>query len=337
MPSAPARRAAVAVLAALLAAAGGVAAAFDLQGHRGARGLAPENTLAAFSAALALGVSTLELDVLMTADDQVVVGHDPRLNPALARDPDGRWPAGPGPAVRSLTLAELQRWDVGRLQPGSAYAAAFPDQRPVDGERMPTLDAVFALAAARGAATVRFNIETKLSPLAPELAPEPEAFVRAVLAAAERHGVTGRITLQSFDWRTLAAARRLAPQVPTVALSAQQPRFDTIADGRWTAGLKRAEHASLPAMVAALGAPVWSPHHADLDAVVLRQARALGLAVVPWTVNDPARMEQLVELGVQGLITDRPDLARAVLQRRGLPVPPAYPPASAPRGGASPP
>jgi glycerophosphoryl diester phosphodiesterase len=333
MPAALARRA----LAALLLALCGAAGAFDLQGHRGARGLAPENTLAAFSTALALGVTTLELDTLVTADGHVVVGHDPRLNPALARTPAGRWIEGPGPAVRSLTLAELQGYDVGRLQPGSSYARGFPEQQPVDGERMPTLDAVFALVAARGATAVRFNIETKSSPLAPELTPEPEAFVRALLASAERHGMTGRITLQSFDWRTLAAARRIAPSLPLVALSAQRPSFDTVSDGRWTAGLKLADHASLPAMVAAIGAQVWSPNHADLDEAALRQARALGLAVVPWTVNDPARMEQLVEMGVQGLITDRPDLARTVLQRRGLPLPPAFPPPSPPRGPGTPP
>ena len=320
MPPAFARRATTLLLLAVASAA----SAFDLQGHRGARGLAPENTLAAFSAALALGVTTLELDVLVTADEQVVVGHDPRLNPALARDAAGRWIEAPGPAVRSLTLAELQRYDVGRLQPDSPYARSFPDQRPVDGERMPTLDAVFALAEARGADAVRFNIETKISPAAPALTPEPEAFVRAVLAAAERHGVTGRITLQSFDWRTLAAARRIAPQVPLVALSAQRPGFDTIADGSWTAGLRLADHGSVPRMAAALGAKVWSPHHADLDAAALAQARAAGLAVVPWTVNDPARMDALIALGVDGLITDRPDLARAVMERRGMRLPPGF-------------
>jgi glycerophosphoryl diester phosphodiesterase len=310
-------------VALLLAAA--AAPAFDLQGHRGARGLAPENTLAGFATALALGVDTLELDVQVTADDVVVVGHDPRLNPALARGPDGRWIAPPGPAVRTLTLAELQRYDVGRLQPGSAYAQAHPDQRPVDGERMPTLDAVFALAAARGAHAVRFNIETKLSPDAPALAPDPDTFVRRVVTVAERHGVLGRVTLQSFDWRTLAAARRIAPALATVALTAQRPSFDTVADGRWTAGFTLAAQGSVPAMVAALGARTWSPHFADIDARSLDAAHALGLKVVPWTVNDPAQIDRLLDLGVDGLISDRPDRVRDALQRRGRPLPARHP------------
>ncbi len=302
-----------------------LAGAFDLQGHRGARGLAPENTLAAFSAALALGVTTLELDVLVSADDQVVVGHDPQLNPNLVRDAAGRWLESPTPMVRTLTLADLQRLDVGRLRPGSRDAETQPDQRPVDGERMPTLDAVFALAAARGASGVRFNIETKINPNAPAATPDPEAYVRLILASARRAGVLARITLQSFDWRTLQVAQRLTPEVPTVYLSAQRPNCDTTADGRWTAGLRRADHASVPAMVKAAGGAVWSPNFADVDAASLAQARALGLKVIPWTVNDTAQIEALIVLGVDGLISDRPDRVRDAMARRGIALPPAHP------------
>jgi len=102
------------------------AGAFDLQGHRGARGLAPENTLPAFATALSIGVSTLELDLAMTRDDVLVVSHDSILNPDHTRGPDGAFLATTGPAIRSLTLAEVKRYDVGRLKPGTRYAASFP-------------------------------------------------------------------------------------------------------------------------------------------------------------------------------------------------------------------
>src|SRR4051794_18770412 len=98
---------------------------FDLQGHRGARALFPENTLEGFAAALGIGVGAIELDVATTADGVVVVTHDLRLNPDLVRGPDGAWLAAPGPPVRSLTLAELRHYDVGRLRPGSDYAALY--------------------------------------------------------------------------------------------------------------------------------------------------------------------------------------------------------------------
>lgn len=322
--AARALRVAIQVVAVALGVGG--AHAFDLQGHRGARGLAPENTLAAFRTALAVGVSTLELDTHVTRDGVVVVTHDPRLNPAFTRDAAGQWVAEPGPAVMALTLAELQAHDVGRVKPGHRYAQQWPERRDADRERVPTLAALFELvkAAGPGATAVRFNIETKLTPdtEAAGLTPGPEAFAKALLAVIDAHGLRERVAIQSFDWRTLAVVQRLAPGVRTVALSIRRENFDNIADGRWTTGLKPADHAgSVPRMVKALGAHTWSPFHGDLTEPLLTEARALGLAVVPWTVNDPAVMERLVDWKVDGLITDYPDRARTVLAAKGRPLP----------------
>src|SRR2546430_2645680 len=123
--------------------AGMPATAFDLQGHRGARGLAPENTIEAFSTALSIGVTTLELDVGMSKDGVLVVHHDEWLNPDITRGPEGAFLSQRGPAIHSLTLEELKRYDVGRIKPGTAYAARFPLQRPHDGARIPTLAELF--------------------------------------------------------------------------------------------------------------------------------------------------------------------------------------------------
>lgn len=293
------------------------AGAVEVQAHRGGRGLMPENTLAAFGRALDLRVDTLELDTVLTRDDQVVVMHDPRLNPNLVRDAAGRWIDAPGAAVRSLPLAELQRFDVGRLRPGTRYAAQYPDQQAVDGERIPSLGQLFSLVQRRGDARVRFNIETKLTPLEPELAPEPEAFVKALLAVIDAHGMRERVTLQSFDWRSLRVAQRLAPALPTACLTARQSWLDNVADGRWTAGLTLADHGgSVPRLVKAAGCAVWSPYFGDLDAAALAEARSLGLRVVVWTVNDEAAIARLLDLGVDGLISDRPDRVQAALAAR---------------------
>jgi glycerophosphoryl diester phosphodiesterase len=306
-----------------LAALFGCAAALDLQGHRGARGLAPENTLAAFDAALTLGVTTLELDTVMSADNVVVISHDATLNPNLTRDATGRFIDAPGPAIRGLTLAQLRGFDVGRLKADTRYAQNHPEQRPADGQRIPSLDELFELVQRRGANQVRFNIETKISPLAPELTPEPEVFVRAILDVARQHGMAKRITLQSFDWRSLQAAQRLAPELPTAYLSAQQSWANNVADPRWTAGLKLTEHGSVPKMVKAAGGTIWSPFHGDLSAELLAQARQLGLGVVVWTVNEPADIQKMLDLGVDGIISDRPDRVRSALAARGgrLPAP----------------
>ncbi|MGH6903180.1 MAG: glycerophosphodiester phosphodiesterase family protein, partial [Geminicoccaceae bacterium] len=195
------------------------AAALDLQGHRGARGLAPENTLQAFAAALSQGVTTLEMDLGVTKDGVVVVAHDSRLNRDLTRGPDGAWLQAPGPALIELRLAELRQFDVGRIRPDSRYAERFPDQRPADGARVPTLAEVVALSRRAGNDTVRFNLETKLSPYAPNLTLPPAAFAEAVVAAVGATGIAERTTIQSFDWRSLSAVRALAPDIRTACLT----------------------------------------------------------------------------------------------------------------------
>jgi glycerophosphoryl diester phosphodiesterase len=311
------------VAASVLAAAGGSAAAFDLQGHRGARGLAPENTLAGFAIAARVGVDTLELDLAVTRDGVVVISHDPRLNPDLTRDVTGRWIDPPGPPIHQLTLAELQRHDVGRLRPGSAYAQRFPMQRPADGQPVPTLAALFAAVKAAGADHLRFNLEIKQSPLEPELTPPPEAFAGAVLAVLREHGMASRVMVQGFDWRSLQVLRRLAPEIPLAALTVRQPFLDNLGDPRWTAGLHLAEHGgSVPRLVQAAGAAVWSPFHAELDAGSLAEARRLGLKVIPWTVNEPAQIDAMLSLGVDGLISDHPERVREAMARRRMPLPP---------------
>ena len=157
------------------------AAAFDLQGHRGARGLAPENTLAGFRTALDLGVTTLETDLAVTKDEVVVISHDPLLNPDLTRL-DGQWIAAAGPVIRTLTLADLKRYDIGRLNPASKYAQQFPEQKPVDGERFPTIEEFFAMAGP----DVRFNIEIKTNPNKPDLTLDPERFAELAVAAIRK-------------------------------------------------------------------------------------------------------------------------------------------------------
>jgi glycerophosphoryl diester phosphodiesterase len=319
MVDGPWRRRLAALLAALALATAGSAQAVDVQGHRGARGLAPENTLAGFERAIGLGVTTLELDLGLTRDGVLVVHHDRRLNPDLARDASGRWLEGPTPTLWALSLAELQAFDVGRLRPGSATARAFPEQQPRDGERIPTLAALFDRVQALGATQLHFNLEIKVSPLAPDETAPPETLADALLALLRQRGLLARSTVQSFDWRVLAHLRRAEPALRLSALGIAALGASVPDDGRWTAGLRLAEHGGSPARMAkALGAQVWSPRHDTLDAAAVRQAQELGLKVVPWTVNAVADIERLLDLGVDGLISDHPERVLAALQRRGL-------------------
>ena len=309
-----------------LAATCAVASGFDLEGHRGARGLAPENTLAGFRTALGIGVTTLETDLQVTRDGVVVVSHNSRLSPDITRGPDGKWLASEGPAIRTLTVSDLARYDVGRINPASASARDFPEQLPADGQRIPTLAQLFDLVLASGK-PVRLNIETKIDPGRPDEAPDPIAFASMLVDAVQAAGMQNRVVVQSFDWRTLVQVKRLAPHLPTSCLTIESANMNNVRarDGSasaWTAGLDIRDYdGSIPRMAKQAGCAIWSPFWRNVTTDRVDEAHALGLTVLPWTVNDPADMQRLINLHVDGLISDYPDRLRTVLGRGGFALP----------------
>jgi glycerophosphoryl diester phosphodiesterase len=255
----------------------------------------PENTLPGFARALAIGVDTLELDVGVTRDGVVVIHHDRRLNPDVARGADGKWVASPAPTIHSLSYQQLQTYDVGRMRPGSEYAQRFPHQQPIDGTRVPRLEELFSETKHKN---IRFNIETKLDPAAPDETLPPEPFARALIAEVRKAGVAARTTIQSFDFRTLAVVQREAPEIATAYLTSR----------------RRGE--AIPRLVHEAKGTIWSPAFEDLDARALAVARELGLRVIPWTVNEPADIARVLDMKVDGIISDYPERVRAELQRR---------------------
>jgi glycerophosphoryl diester phosphodiesterase len=143
-------------------------------------------------------------------------------------------------------------------------------------------------------------------------------------------GVATRTTILSFDWRTLQVVQKEAPEIGTVYLTAQQRWLDNVGAGKpegsaWTAGFKIADHGSVPKLIKAAGGRIWSCFHGDLDAAKVKEAQALGLQVLAWTVNEPADIVRALDLGVDGIVTDRPDRVREEMQRRGMPLPRATP------------
>ena len=301
--------------------------AFDLEGHRGTRGLAPENTLAAFRRALEIGVTTIETDMGVTKDDVVVISHNPFLSPDLVRDPDGHWLASPVTQIRTLSFAELRRYDIGRTNPTSQYARSFPNQQAADGERFPKLSELFDLGKASGK-PVRFNIETKITPTSGANTPDPATFARLVIAVVREANVVDRVTVQSFDWRTLVETKRIAPEIETSCLTIDTANDNTVQqapDGGpspWHAGFALRDHGgSLPALVKAAGCGTWSMFWRNLTPKDLAAAHALGLKVLPWTVNERADMRSLIDLGVDGIITDYPDRLREVMAEKKLTLP----------------
>jgi glycerophosphoryl diester phosphodiesterase len=290
-------------------------------GHRGGAGLAPENTLAAFKRALEIGVDGVELDVLMSADSILVVHHNYRLKLDITRTPDGKWlERYPAPAIRDLTLAELKRYDVGRIKPGTTYSGRYPKQQPKEGERIPTLSEVFALLKESASEKTKILIEIKTSPKKPDLTPTPEAVADAVVAAVRKENASARTWILSFDWRNLVYVQKIAPEIPTVYLSSATGRFDTMQKGRpgpspWTAGFDIDDfNGSIPRAIKAAGGCYWAPRHSQITGNLVEEAHGLGLTVFVWTPDLEFEMIQMIKMGVDGIVTNRPDVLNAVLR-----------------------
>jgi glycerophosphoryl diester phosphodiesterase len=303
--------------------------------HRGGALLSPENTLAAFADAVRRGCDGVELDVQLTQDEEVVVFHDYRLKPEISRDPDGQWIKPPCPLVKDLTFAQLRQFDVGRADPGSKYASNHPEVTWRDGECIPLLDEVIAVAKTSGAAFKLF-VELKTSFAEPGLSALPEELTEKAVAVLREHHYLPHAVFVGFDWRGLIHAKRMAPDAKCWFTSMP---FSWFRDGAppleddppaepalqilrhwaregtspWAAGHDAVRHnGSIIAAIRAAGGDGWFPHWTDINAETVLEARTNGLKIGCWTVNDVTPMRALAPLGIDAICTDRPDLLGAL-------------------------
>ena len=256
-----------------------------VHGHRGARAMRPENTIPAFEYAIQAGADVLEMDVAVTKDNVLVVSHDPHINPAICTGPH------PGIAIHEITLAELRRYDCGALKNPN-----FPKQQPVPGTRIPTLDEVLNLATQ---GNIQFNIETKSFPNEPQLTPPPDVFARMLLDEIRKHRLESRVIVQSFDFRTLRAMKRIAPDIRLAALweGDAHPFVQIAREGE---------------------AGIISPLYTLVTQEQVLAAHEAKLEVVPWTANKPEDWQRLIDANVDAIISDDPAALIDYLKQRGL-------------------
>ncbi len=294
---------------------------FDLQAHRGGRGETTEESLRAFAKSLELGVSTLELDIVITKDGQPLVWHDPIIAPEKCTDTAPVYAGDPqypyvGKLVHQLSLAQLRTLDCGHRLSG------FPAAEVVRGNTIATLPEVFALADSYRAVSVRYNVETKVEADKPAESADPQQFVDVILAAVRAAGKVDRVEIQSFDWRTLPLVRRAEPAIPLVAL---YDEGTWVPDSPWLAGVNPAIIGDPVIGAMMVGATIVSPDYSLVSGrPYIEHAHSLGLRVIPWTVDDVTGMREQIGYGVDGIITDYPSLLRGVLAELGMPLPPAY-------------
>lgn len=299
---------------------------FDLQSHRGGRGEWTEESLAAFANSLKLGVTTLELDTHLTADGKVIVWHDDTIQADKCQDTA---PAAPGDAAFPYVgdrVAELSLAQVKTLDCGFTQLKGYPEQDVIEGNRIAELKDVFQLVRDAGAKKVRFNIETKVED-GKSGGEGMVALTTAVVAEIQASGMADRATLQSFDWSSLNLTKEIAPELPLVALSGGDAWLEVGQPGA-SANLGGIDidtyGGSLAKAAAAQGYDAVSPAFRSVTPGMITEAHELGLPVVPWTVNTTADMTRLMDLGVDGIITDYPTRLRTVMEDRGLKLPKAY-------------
>ncbi|RAM38383.1 glycerophosphodiester phosphodiesterase family protein [Arthrobacter globiformis] len=299
---------------------------FDLQSHRGGRGEWTEESLAAFANSLKLGVSTLELDTHLTEDGKVIVWHDDTMQankcadtaPATPNDPEFPYA---GDRVAELSLAQIRTLNCGYTQ-----LAGYPEQQVIEGNRIAELKDVFQLVRDLGAKKVRFNVETKVED-GQAGGESSVTLTKAVVTEIYMAGMSGRTTVQSFDWSTLNYTRKIAPQLPVVALSSGDGWLQVGKPGAAPelGGIDIDDYdGSLAKAAKALGYDVISPMFRSVTPQMIAEAHEYGLPVIPWTVNTTADMANLMDLGVDGIITDYPTRLRTLMEERGLKLPKAY-------------
>ncbi|TDC42141.1 glycerophosphodiester phosphodiesterase [Actinomadura sp. KC345] len=316
---------------------------FDLQAHRGGIGMTTEGSLEGFAKAMRLGVTTLELDTQVTKDRKVVVTHDRQVSSQKCRDTAPVKPGDPmypyvGKYIKDLTLAQIKTMDCGfQRLPGH------PEQELVKGFRMVELKDVFDLVKRYRARQVKLNVETKVEAGAPEETAPRKLFVRRVFEEIRASGIERQVTVQSFDWGALKEMHRLAPSYPLVALT----NYDFLQVGQpgkspWLGGIDADDYdgdfvraaAAIPGVKAL--SPVYGfPQNGEtgdpgfrfyVSTSMVRRAHARKLRVIPWTTNDPATVEALMDMGVDGIITDYPNRVRPIMADRGMRLPKAYKP-----------
>ncbi len=266
---------------------------FDLQGHRGCRGLMPENTIPAMEEAVGMFVTTLEMDVVISKDGKVVLSHEPFFNHEISLQPNGK--EIPATEERNFNMYTLNYAEIAKYDVGSKPHPRFPSQQKMKVAK-PLLTDVFSAVQTKMMTMrrppVRYNIETKTMPETDgKFHPEPAVFVDKLMKVIQDAGMEDFVTIQSFDFRTLQYLNKKYPKVKTAML------------------IEAVDKRSLRKQLDDLGftPTIYSPEQSIVNPVLIRSCHEKGIQVIPWTVNEVADMKKLKAMGVDGLISDYPD------------------------------
>lgn len=306
---------------------------FDLEAHRGGRDVRPENTLYSYAYAIELGATSIECNMQLTKDGQIVMSHNPILNSDITRDENGNYIENNKYDIRLMTVDELKKFDVGVMDPncGEYYDLHGKTQFTYDA-KIPTLEELMQLIQSYGDKNIVLNIETKSYPDPASAGyknnADPKKFVEVFNNIVKKYDMEDRVVLQSFDWQTLIEMKKLNPNISTSALWQEQPSWGRDSESLrryekkkspWLGGLDIKDYQGNPVKAAhAIGADIISPYYTEISKQDVDEAHSLGMKVVPWTVNNEKDMNMLLDMGVDGIISDKPWLLKQVLEKRNI-------------------
>ena len=306
---------------------------FDLEAHRGGRDVRPENTLYSYAYAIELGATSIECDMQLTKDGQIVMSHNPILNSDITRDENGNYIENNKYDIRLMTVDELKKFDVGvmDLNCGEYYDLHGKTQFTYDA-KIPTLEELMQLIQSYGDKNIVLNIETKSYPDPASAGyknnADPKKFVEVFNNIVKKYDMEDRVVLQSFDWQTLIEMKKLNPNISTSALWQEQPSWGRDSESLrryekkkspWLGGLDIKDYQGNPVKADhAIGADIISPYYTEISKQDVDEAHSLGMKVVPWTVNNEKDMNMLLDMGVDGIISDKPWLLKQVLEKRNI-------------------
>lgn len=306
---------------------------FDLEAHRGGRDVRPENTLYSYAYAIELGATSIECDMQLTKDGQIVMSHNPISNSDITRDKNGNYIENNKYDIRLMTVDELKKFDVGVMDQncGEYYDLHGKTQFTYDA-KIPTLEELMQLIQSYGDKNIVLNIETKSYPDPASAGyknnADPKKFVEVFNNIVKKYDMEDRVVLQSFDWQTLIEMKKLNPNISTSALWQEQPSWGRDSESLrryekkkspWLGGLDIKDYQGNPVKAAhAIGADIISPYYTEISKQDVDEAHSLGMKVVPWTVNNEKDMTMLLDMGVDGIISDKPWLLKQVLEKRNI-------------------
>jgi len=288
-----------------------------IYGHRGARGVLPENTLESFKYLFENNIHAYETDILISKDFIPVITHDFRLDPSYTKDINDNWIEDENIKIIDLTYDQILQFDVGTLNKLSKYGRKFINQKSLQNQKIPKLSELLKLTSDNIVEDLLINLEIKSTPIEKNLTPEPDEMVKIIIDEVSRSNLEDRIIYSSFDWRVLREIKERGSKIPRAYLTSGA-RGKIYDKSPWLDFTPLHNGVELPELIKALGGSAWHPNYKDVNKEIVQISHDKELPVNVWTVNKESDMLRMIDYGVAGIMTDYPLKLKELCERKNI-------------------